>query len=538
MVSYLTAAALNNALFVGDNVIAVEVHQNATGSSDIVHGLSLTAIVPTALSITSQPPSQLSTTVGQSVVLNFGVAGGPALYQWQTNNGSGTFININTALARANSYTFAPTAAGTRIFRCVASNGVNTVISSTCTVTVDIDNSGPLMLSAVVLEEANRTNRIQIVWNEGLSLSLANRSATNYTVILSPSNIVVGISNVILNNGTFPNPALPPITILQMNSTNWHIGTNYYVKVSHLRDLQNNVIAPNSVIGVGWPTNVNTNVLDFNAAWEYHIDWGNPFNPDPTIYQQPWYALDYDTATNGHWGSGVIGVVYKDTLIDPGTYVPCRGTLGSELGSYVRNPTLFRSSFVVPTNLATNVTLRITHVVDDGYVLYLNGEEIRRQNVAGTAPVDETTRTTTEAPDGQCASNNVLVTLLPGTNVVAAAVCQWTMEGLNGGDTYWGLRLDVTKTSYRVSPVPANGTSPVRLAYARPSYRSVMFTWPTNIYGYTLEFTTNITRVGQNTVLGPWYQAQTNLAIGMVTNYPVPASGSGPAYIFRLHKVP
>ncbi|MGH8248186.1 MAG: immunoglobulin domain-containing protein, partial [Gammaproteobacteria bacterium] len=165
-----TMMIATNGLVVGDNVIAVEVHQTGT-SSDIAHGLSLTAIVPTALAITSQPPSQLSITVGQSVILNFGVSGGPGLFQWQTNNGSGTFININTVAARTNSYTFTPSAPGTYVFRCVASNGVNTVISSTCTVTVSADKSGPLMLSAIVLEEANRTNRIQIVWNERLTNS-------------------------------------------------------------------------------------------------------------------------------------------------------------------------------------------------------------------------------------------------------------------------------------------------------------------------------------------------------------------------------
>jgi hypothetical protein len=354
-------------------------------------------------------------------------------------------------------------------------------------------------------------------------------------VVLAASNLTVTVSNVLYNPSGGPNTE--PITILTMSTTNWHRGTNYHIIVNRVRDSQNNLVAPNSVIGVGWPMNANTNVMDYTASWEYHNDWGNPFNPDPTIYQQAWYALDYNTATNGHWGSGVCGVIYKDTLIDPGTYVPCRGVLCSEIGSYVRNPTLFRSTFVVPTNLATNVTLRVSHVVDDGYVLYLNGAELRRVNVGGTGPVDENTRTPAEAPDGQCASNNISVELRPGTNVVAAALCQFGTEGLNGGDIYWALRLDVTQTSYRLSPVPANG-SPVRLTATRLSNRNVTFTWPTNIFNYALEYTTNITRVGQNTVLGPWYQAQTNMAIGMVTNYPAPVSASGPAYIFRLHKVP
>jgi hypothetical protein len=405
------------------------------------------------------------------------------------------------------------------------------------------------MVSAEVLEEATRTNRIRIIWSERL-LSLPNGGpvcagcGTNFTVVFAASNLTVTVSNVLYNPSG--GPGAEPVTILTMSTTNWHIGTNYYVIANRIRDAQNNVVAPNSVIGVGWPSSVNTNLLDWNAAWVYHTDWGNPFNPDPTIYQQPWYEKNYDIATNGHWTTPGfdIGILYKDAQVDPGSYVPCRGTLGTGIGSYVLNPTLFRSSFVVPPNLATNVTLRVSTVVDDGYVLYLNGTELVRNNVNPATPgtlVDQNSRSLAEFPDGTCQySNNVQVVLQPGTNVLAAAVVQFNTEGANGGDTYWGLRLDVTRTTYRLSPVPTNGVpaNQVRVTATRLPNRNVTFTWPTNIYGYALEFTTNITRVGQSTVLGPWYQAQTNMAIGMVTNYPVPISGSGPAYIFRLHKVP
>lgn len=546
--SYPTAAAINNALFVGDNVVAAEVKQNATGSSDIVFGLSLTAIVPTTLTITSQPPSQVPATIGSPFTISAGVSGGPGLYQWQSSPNGATWANVAGAGSPnptngVLSYSATPSSSSVTLYRLVVSNGVSTVISGTSTVTVTADTSGPYMVSAEVLEEATRTNRIRIIWSERL-LSLPNGGpvcagcGTNFTVVFAASNLTVTVSNVLYNPSGGPNAE--PVTILTMSTTNWHIGTNYYVIANRIRDAQNNVVAPNSVIGVGWPSSVNTNVMDFNATWETHTDWALF---DPTIYQQPWNSVDYNTATNGNWGSGGFGVYWKDNAINPG-YVPCRGMLGSELSSYVRNPTLFRSTFVVPANLATGVTLRVTAVYDDGYILYLNGTElpspIGRVNVpAGTLP-DENTRSIGEAIDALCVSNNVMVTLRPGTNVVAAAVVQFNTEGANGGDTFWGLRLDVSRTTYRTSPVPTNGvpTNQVRVTATRLPNRNVTFTWPTNIYGYALEFTTNITRVGQNTVLGPWYQAQTNMAIGMVTNYPVPISGSGPAYIFRLHKVP
>lgn len=541
-----------NGLLVGDNVIAVEVHQTSTTSSDIVHGFGLTAIVPTALSITSQPPAQLSTTANRQFVLSVGVAGGPGLYQWQRDNGGGNFVNIAGPAANQSSYTNVPTLMGTTVYRVVVSNGVNTVISTLSTVTVAADITGPIMVSANVLEEPNQTNRILIIWDEKLTNStVCPGCGTNFTIVMGASNnVTVGVSNILYNPSGGPAPNFPPITRLTVYPSNWFRGTNYYIIVNRVRDEFNNVIAPNSVIGVGWPTTVNTNVVDWNSAWEFHNSWALG---DFTIYQQPWYALDYNTATNGNWGGTggffATGVFWKDTAIPP-DYVPCRGLLGSEM-SYVRNPTLFRTTFVVPPSLATDVTLRVSTVVDDGYVLFLNGIElpspVGRVNVPAGQPVDENLRSTSEYADGQCNSNNVQVVLRPGTNVVAVAVCQYGTESANGGDIYFGMRLDVSQTTYRTSPVPANG-SPVRLTATNlRTNRNAMFSWPSNIWGYALEYTTNITTVyttnGQtrttNTITGPWYQAQPNMAIGMITNYPPPVGRiSGPAWIFRLHKVP
>ena len=526
-----------NGLVVGDNVVAVEVHQPGAGSTDIVNGLSLTAIVPTALSITSQPPAQVSASIGSPFTLSAGVAGGPGLYQWQTNNGAGTFINLSFATNL--SYTATPAALGTFVYRLVGSNGVNTAISSTSTVTVGFDTTGPYMLSAIVDE--TRPNRIVITWNERLNFppGVCVPCATNFTVVSTGSSLPVTVASVQYNASGGVNAM--PATFLTVDPANWLVGTNYYIIASWVRDLAGlNVMAPNSVIGVSWPLTVNTNVLDYNAAWEYHTDWALG---DLTIYQQPWFATNYDTATNGHWGSGC-GVFFKDSQINPESYVPCRGTLMpicSALGSYVRNPTLFRTTFVVPPALGTNVTLRISPVADDGYVLYLNGTEISRANVTlgiGALP-DENTRSPNQVADATCyQSNNVSVVLMPGTNVVAAAVCQFNTEGANGGDTYWGLRLDLSQTSYSTGSVPSNGTQ-VRLTGTKVSTNQIRFTWPTNLYGYALEFTTNITTVGTTTICGPWYQSQTNMAIGMLTNYPPPAPGfmTGPAYIFRLRKV-
>jgi hypothetical protein len=106
------------------------------------------------------------------------------------------------------------------------------------------DKSGPVMVSADVLEEEFRTNRIQITWNEGLSV--ASMTLANFKVVLTTSNVVAPIT---FGEYVAGNPAK---TILSMGSANWYSRSNYYVIVNNIRDAANNVIAPNSVIGVKW----------------------------------------------------------------------------------------------------------------------------------------------------------------------------------------------------------------------------------------------------------------------------------------------
>jgi len=59
------------------------VHQQSTTSSDIVFGMSLTALVPgqTPIVITNQP-ANVTVTAGSSAQLRVGASGSYALYQW------------------------------------------------------------------------------------------------------------------------------------------------------------------------------------------------------------------------------------------------------------------------------------------------------------------------------------------------------------------------------------------------------------------------------------------------------------------------
>jgi hypothetical protein len=521
---------MTNGLVVGDNVIAVEVHQ-VGNSSDITHGLSLTAIVPTALSITSQPPSQLSTTVGQSVILSVGISGGPGLLQWQTNNAVGTYINF--PFATNASFAFTPTAAGTYVFRAVASNGVNLVISSTCTVTAAADKSGPLMLSAIVLEEATRTNRIQIAWNEKLSLStvLPPQGLTNFSVVLLASNLAVAVTNVLYNPGTFPNPGIPPTTTLFMNTTNWHIRSNYCIIVNNVRDFNaNNVIAPNSRICVSWPTT--TNVMQMSDAWNW-FDSAYLYNAFTglNMYTQPWMATNF--MVDPTWWGGPpsptgCGILFKDPL---GQIVPCAGDVNCTEIAIQNEPTLFRRTFTLPPSVTNGtVQLKLRYTLDDGAVFYLNGKELLRVNMPGTRgdPITDTTLATANVAMPTCVTNDNVtippdVPLFPGINWMAVAVCQGNPLPPNGAeDVAFGLEMDV-----RVYGVPPVLPNPVpRMIVSKPTATSARISWPSG-YGYALE-------VKSTMIGGTWMEAQTNMANPMVISN---LSTMGGSCFFRLRKV-
>lgn len=154
-----------------------------------------------------------------------------------------------------------------------------------------LDEFGPLMLSANVLEEPLRTNRIQISWNENLLISTV--SATNLRVVLAESNVTVTISNIQYNPGTYPLPGIPPTVTLTMSTTNWHYRSNYYILANYIRDARGNGIAPNSIVAVTWPglpasplppsatpilsmTRVGANGVQISwptNAYNYALDW-------------------------------------------------------------------------------------------------------------------------------------------------------------------------------------------------------------------------------------------------------------------------
>lgn len=478
----------------GENTLAVEVHQVAVNSADVAFALRLMAIIAHPLVITSQPPATLGVIVGRSLEFTVGVSGGPALYQWQRNGA--------TISGATNATLSIPTAAVGHAgeYRCIVSNSINTVTSQTAVVSVVQDLIGPRALEARVLE-TGVTNIIQIIFDESMhsTTTSPNRNADNYRVVASgTTDNFVSITNLQIS-GSF--------ILLRVNTaSNWVIGNGYYVVMNNLVDVRTNVIAPSTVVPISWPRRFN--LLASDAVWSFHA--AAVF--DSAVYNEDWTSPEY---TEGPWWAAGPGLFYGG----PGTVPQCLGPAQTLVG-YQPEPILFRTTFQWPADLGAVAQLTASRAIDDGLILYLNGQEIQRVNVTG--PIGPWTRSSTNVPNATCHTNNVNVAvtnLRPGTNWLAAALVQSPVES----DVVFGLRLSATV--FLPSPVPDN--SPPVLALSPHGMNATRLSWTG--YGYALETTTNLFLGSDSYPNGPW------LPVPSMSN-PYTNSLANPERYFRLKK--
>ena len=378
-------------------------------------------------------------------------------------------------------------------------NSISVVASIETIVSVVTDLNGPLPLEARVLD-TGATNTIQVIFDEPLpnTVTSPNRNTNNYRILVSGTiDQFVSVTNVQVSGTNI---------LLRVNTaSNWVIGGNYYLFLNNLVDARTNVIAPNTVVPLSWPRRIELVAPD--AIWSFHASAF--FNP--TVYSKGWTSPDYG---EGIWWATGSGLFYGGTA----TLSQCLGAAQTLVG-FQPEPILFRTTFQWPGELGPQAQLTIIRAVDDGMLLYLNGQEIQRANVAAL-PLTAFTRSSTNVPAATCQSNTIaMVDLRPGTNWLAAALVQ---SSVADADVVFGLRLNALVNI--PGPVPDN--PPPTLAISRHG-TNVRLSWTG--YGYTLESTTNLNLGSASYPSGPWIPV-TNLS------NPYTNSLSSRARYFRLRK--
>ncbi|MCP4190749.1 MAG: hypothetical protein GY768_08980 [Planctomycetaceae bacterium] len=170
-----------------------------------------------------------------------------------------------------------------------------------------------------------------------------------------------------------------------------------------------------------------TTLLPIDAIWRYNQSGDN--------LGRNWYKNSYDV-DNQAWfsGRGLLGYE-NETLPEP-------------LRTRLTNPSddrqttyYFQTDFQFDGNLAAATDIVLRHVIDDGVIIYLNGEEVTRFNMP-SGSVSSTTLASNTVNEGAYSSPiSIPVNLLQtGTNVISAELHQGSN---NSSDFVFGAEIVV-----------------------------------------------------------------------------------------------
>jgi len=167
------------------------------------------------------------------------------------------------------------------------------------------------------------------------------------------------------------------------------------------------------------------NVLSYSNVWKY--------NQDGVSLGTAWHDVVYD---DSQWpsGPGVLGVETDNQIV-----LPLTNTVLSLTNAAARTITYyFRTHFQI-TNDLESISVVSSNLIDDGVVLYLNGEEIYRYNLAAAPAVITSTTLATASIEAVWMSNPLPPSVLrQGDNVLTAEVHQ---ASATSSDIVFGLQI-------------------------------------------------------------------------------------------------
>ncbi len=402
-------------LIQGDNVLAVELHQNSATSADVVFGMhvNVTFPLPGLLTITNQP-ADVSVEEGKAATFSVGISGAAARHQWFKDGVAipgavwPTLAIANVSLSDAGDYVV------------MASNAVAAVFSRLAHLGVTVDTAPPGIVSADALDATH----LLVSFSEGLLAGTATNAA-NFRVVGTEGG-VFNVLSAVLTNGTnvlLTTSARPP-------------GVNYLVTVTNIADASPR---QNVAVHITAPLATWLSVVPVDAVWQFY-DPLPPFDdPSPGA---TWMLPEFTPPD--WWGEGAAPFFAGlDAGVLPFGYNTAL-SLGSAVTSY------FRAGFHLDAT-SVNVSLLLRHLVDDGAVFYVNGVELLRTNLAAGTVTPQTL--TTNRIDTLSLTASLPVpgdAIRPGWNVLAAELHQWSV---NDTDKVFAVQMDARVASFATGPV-------------------------------------------------------------------------------------
>ena len=406
-------------LVVGDNVLAVEVHQSDLDSTDIVFATAVVHAPLTPLFFINQP-TNATPIEGTSTLLSARVGGSLPHYQWFKNGQAIVDATNETRLI------IPLTRADAGHYHLVASNKLGGITSDVATVTVlllgEQNFHAPELLSA--LPASAEGGGIIVTFSQDLESASAENPA-NYAITRADTGSAIPIQSAGPDGTHGIRLQLPTLTP----------GTNYILTVNGVRNAQ------------GIPVRTDSRVLivtvlqlfSFGAVWRYD-DTGN----DPgTAWKEPGF-------NDSSWAAGP-GLLYNDENFSPpvgtvgATLVNATNALGGIVTHY------FRQHLTMPAR-PVNARLHLRYVVDDGMVVYLNGVELGRLGMSA-GPVTATTRASSTAIEGALNLWSIDTdSVVAGDNIFAVEVHQFSLTSPNTPDITFGIEASLEADSYENIP--------------------------------------------------------------------------------------
>jgi len=476
----------------GTNTLAVELHTATTFALSYTYSTRITADINSyalgPVVITTQPTN---TAVFEGQTATFSINGaGPAYFQWRSNG-----VNIAGATNPVLTVPNVLFSMNSNRYSVVASNKSFSATSSNAVLTVLTDTNKPSLLSAYVISGTQILATFSKPVSPATATVLANYAITNRT---APNVVITGAA---VTNGT--NVIL---TVTPASST----GT-YVLVVNNVKDtsIAGNVIYPNSAVTIGLNYDI-----PIDAVWAYNqsgLDLG-----------VNWRTVGFAETPAGGWTNGA-ALLYNEGAGLPGPKnTPLN--LSTPPNGYIFT-FYFRGH--IPLALgASNVTVLLRHIIDDGAVMYINNSEFTRFNMPAGAVAYNTQGTTAVGDAAYTPTAGTLTfawtNMVGGDNVLAVEVHQ---SGTASSDIVFGTELNLSAASTRF---PTN--FPAKLFIGKvPSAYTVFWT---NAPGYALQATPRLLTPPSATV---WTNIPTaQITVGPVTStYSVNVTNKPPSY-FRL----
>jgi len=466
----------------GENVLAVELHESTTTSSDEVFGMTMTAILPAPVAITGQPAGATNI-IGTPVTLSVSATGTNPWYQWYSDG---------VAITSANSASYSVASNQTiRVNYSVAVSNVMNSLTSAIVVVEYVTDNLPIELVKASSSDptmAVAANQVLVAFNKRIVSDTVSHDPANYSITVLGTTDSILVTNIQIGSA---------LVKLWADSA-LGIGTNYVLTVNNVTGTNQIPIAPNSVVGIGMPIFVPlTNLFPVTQPW-YWTEQATDLAPG-------WNATNYvpnlTRANSEYWGDPPrSGLFWHDAAV---SVQPCRGSRGEGI-SWGYNTYYFRTSFVAPANAAASGVLHFSAFLNDGAIFYLNGSEVARIDMPPGPVTYATTAVSSNYPT--CTLTNVAITnlMMPGTNVLAV---EWHQYDLSHEPTiYFGTTLDYSYTNANPSPLPPRLTIQ-QLTTTNDGSITVtstnVITWAANAGGldWGLEFATNL--LATNTIWSP-----------------------------------